>query len=397
MNADAETVYYDPRYEQNFYSGVLPPPTGDVAELQDIYSTSSVQLEQAYEAQGGMFFVPTKRSSLRKSGRPRKERRRVSWSLFVPPDDDGSSTSDSVPRLSCTLVAFVVFVVILLYLLWGYLEDTEDVTTTETRSDLEAFEDLMFYGRDSPHLVITARSAPGDSRVAVDAEDYADATSPNEEDGECCDVMVFCYYVIRRNSSSHASIDAGTECDFSKLRRLRSACPKLMLGLNVDKASFRASMGGSAGNVVNLFLTGTRAATRGVFDGIALSWREDVEYADAILNATRTITSNLLKRKFTLVIFLPYPVSRRQSYSEKLQRVKAAVPAASYVVVFYPDVSMFGKSTAWPAPSDVAVRLSKGRAYERLHYLLPVLYRVVRGASGTALHRRKGSENDAFG
>ncbi|KAK8780983.1 hypothetical protein V5799_017673 [Amblyomma americanum] len=394
---EALVPYWDPRYHQFFFSGLMPPPSGD-PRLQAVYAESSIEVypDEPYK-ENSILVTPEKRMH----GDHDRRRRRVSWSAFLPHRYENKGFWRTIPFLVCMAILLLIFFLMVTYWLWGYMDRSDVPQTAEPEDSDEHFDVRIavrpFFPRanvltetftvprvnktrDSLRKAKQKRLNPtGDE--SIDAFENNQQICGSEQDrarlgptgsrlnipaSYCCDVELFCLYTVSRKLVSHATPDANSSCSLNGFRRLRTACsdgrqPKPLLGVKVGGTGLRNGTNDSSEGATRFLLDAVSAAKRGGLQGIALWWGHDWKHGDeTILNACLEAAEVLRPRNLSFTFLFPYPVNRRQSYSRSLARLEESLHASSNSIVFYPHISMFGRKTAWPAPRDVVLEPRDG-------------------------------------
>ncbi|KAK8787732.1 hypothetical protein V5799_022491 [Amblyomma americanum] len=113
-------LYWDPRYEEEFYQGLMPPPTGE-EYLHSLYAAPMVELHPADVPDVAPIFVPVDPAGLR--SRP-STGKRIRWKLRQrPKKGENWDIPCSVACLSFSAVVLCTITLLVFFMLWTSMDD----------------------------------------------------------------------------------------------------------------------------------------------------------------------------------------------------------------------------------------------------------------------------------
>lgn len=192
-----------------------------------------------------------------------------------------------------------------------------------------------------------------DSQLEARADKLEPLTSP----APCCEAVLLCCSTINDDLALKpppflADSQNANESLLYSTRCHRKTVKKVIMGVRFTEAAISRLADERRKSRSKLFLSVLRSLNVSSFNGIAILLRDIPEKSDkSAVSVIGTLSKELRRHSYTIMLLLPYKVGHDDAYGEKLRELKRFL-IAPYQIFLYPEARMLG-NTMWPSPSEV--------------------------------------------
>ncbi|KAH7934599.1 hypothetical protein HPB51_029035 [Rhipicephalus microplus] len=385
--------YWDPRYNDYFYRGNMPSPTGTEA-LQSLYAAPTVELISTESPSVTTILVHRDDEGYRT--RP-STGKRITWVLSEDPQEaEQWDIPCSVPTLLVVAITLSV-VTFTAFFLFIELIKEQDAPKEESTSEGEAegrglhLAHLNALGKGMVPLkndaqlwlssrVATRRTGSPVSESAPDALAYPlpalrkvcigsksvhsqpgprdDELSPTSSPAPCCDAIILCCATVNDNLTLQPPPFQTNSSNVSELI-LRSAhchrrtARKVIIGVRFSDATLSRLANEKRERRSSFFRSVLGSLNASGFNGLAILLQDTPESRDESVASVIGVLSRKLRRhNYTLALVLPYTVRGGEAYRDKILALTKILASSDHLFL-YPDARMLENATFWPSPHEV--------------------------------------------